>query len=238
MISLPFFMEKIMPSFIVNPKVENKGATSIPGALNVQKYYFSPGKEGKGIIVRLNKILSKELLENTIIGVLRYSVIVVNNGKEIYSSGEKSFDFSNENSFDFLPIINNALNTDFGVVEMKSGKAQIIYNVYIEEYIYYTQTANLEITYDLYITENTEPLPKWNAWTVCERMLNIAETIMQGDKPRFKLDKDQEAWLRSIETPEFQFTQSTLRECLQGVGRLFTQSRDYYLMKITTVIKA
>lgn len=128
--------------------------------------------------------------------------------------------------------------------------------------------------------------PKWNARTVIRRALIIAETLLQGEKPRFSLDGDISyydvygnqieflgdfdtltalqtaypssnigdlAWvvnatsfggrtyrynangwtgetatyplvgqaleLQKIETPEFQFTQSTLREVLQSVGR-------------------
>jgi hypothetical protein len=121
---------------------------------------------------------------------------------------------------------------------------------------------------------------KWNARTVIRRVLIVAETLLQGEIPRFRLDGDvpyydangnqiefvgdfnaladlQEAypvsnigdlawaidttyrwngteweikdniyplsriaeWLQTIETPEFQFTQSTLREILQEVGR-------------------
>lgn len=122
--------------------------------------------------------------------------------------------------------------------------------------------------------------PKWNARTVIRRVLIVAETLLQGEIPRFRLDGDvpyydedgnpieflgdfntlddlEEAypssnvgdlawaidttyrwngtewevkdnsyplskiaeWLQTIETPEFQFTQSTLREILQEVGR-------------------
>lgn len=122
-------------------------------------------------------------------------------------------------------------------------------------------------------------IAKWNARTVIRRALIIAETLLQGEEPRFKLDGDipyydedgnqiefvgdfstledlQTAypssnigdlawaldttyrwsgtewevkdniypllriakWLQTIETPEFQFTQSTLREILQEVG--------------------
>lgn len=126
---------------------------------------------------------------------------------------------------------------------------------------------------------------KWNARTVIRRALIVAETLLQGEIPRFKLDRDVPyydangnqieflgdfdsladlqtaypsnigdlAWvvnatssgggtyrysangwiikneeypltgqaleLQKIETPEFQFTQSTLREILQSVGK-------------------
>jgi hypothetical protein len=32
--------------------------------------------------------------------------------------------------------------------------------------------------------------PKWNARTVIRRALIIAETLLQGEEPRFKLDGD------------------------------------------------
>ena len=131
-------------------------------------------------------------------------------------------------------------------------------------------------------------ISKWNARTVIRRALIVAETLLLGEEPRFKLDGDipyydedgnpieflgtasiydahetfgkkgdlvwlydvsleapslgpalykwdgkrwerikdsvyplsrTAEWLQTIETPEFQFTQSTLREILQEVGR-------------------
>lgn len=75
------------------------------------------------------------------------------------------------------------------------------------------------IQYLFYAVENIDPLPKWNARTVIERALTIAETLREGDAPRFTLNAEQAAQFESIETPEFNFTQSTLREILQEVGR-------------------
>lgn len=72
--------------------------------------------------------------------------------------------------------------------------------------------------YTIYFVSNIEPLPKWNAKTVVERALVIAETIRKSGTPRYKLNAEQAAILEKIETPEFQFTQSTLREVLQGIG--------------------
>ena len=77
----------------------------------------------------------------------------------------------------------------------------------------------LRATYEFYSTTNIDPLPKWNARTVIERALTIAETLREGDTPRFTLNAEQAAQFESIETPEFNFTQSTLREILQEVGR-------------------
>lgn len=73
-------------------------------------------------------------------------------------------------------------------------------------------------TYIIQVVSNIEPLPKWNAKTVVERALVVAETIRKSGTPRYKLNAEQAAILEKVETPEFQFTQSTLREVLQGVG--------------------
>lgn len=79
-------------------------------------------------------------------------------------------------------------------------------------------TPNFTATYTIQVVSNVDPLPKWNARTVIKRALAIAETIREGDTPRFTLNAEQAALFENIETPEFQFTQSTLREILQGVG--------------------
>lgn len=57
-----------------------------------------------------------------------------------------------------------------------------------------------------------------NARKVIERALIICETLRKGETPRFKLNEAQAIEFEKIPTPEFQFTQSTLREILQGVG--------------------
>lgn len=87
--------------------------------------------------------------------------------------------------------------------------------VYQAQYASYAQLFG----YAVYIVSNIDPLPKWNARTVIERALTIAETLREGDTPRFTLNAEQAAQFESIETPEFNFTQSTLREILQEVGR-------------------
>lgn len=73
-------------------------------------------------------------------------------------------------------------------------------------------------TYNFLVASNVEPSPKWNARSVIERALMIAEPLRKGDTPKFHLNADQAKEFEKIETPEFQFTQSTLREILQGVG--------------------
>ena len=102
----------------------------------------------------------------------------------------------------------------------QSGVLTIVYNsvVTISTPTGGPATPNFTATYTIQVVSNVDPLPKWNARTVIERALAIAETIREGDTPRFTLNAEQAAIFENIETPEFQFTQSTLREILQGVG--------------------
>lgn len=90
---------------------------------------------------------------------------------------------------------------------------------YTVRYYGMRNSANsVDINYLFNAVTNKDPLPKWNARTVIERALAIAEPLRKGDTPRFKLNEAQAAEFEKIETPEFQFTQSTLKEVLQGVG--------------------
>ena len=51
------------------------------------------------------------------------------------------------------------------------------------------------------------------------RALILAEPLREGDCPRFWLNPTQAAEFEKITVPEFQFTQSNLREVLQGIGQ-------------------
>lgn len=85
-------------------------------------------------------------------------------------------------------------------------------------------------TYTFIVVENHLPLKRWTCSDVINRLLDIAEPIRKGEKPRFKLqgvndDGSYEAGSQAelfdkILAPEFAFTKQTLRECLQQVGEV------------------
>lgn len=83
--------------------------------------------------------------------------------------------------------------------------------------------------FDILVIENRLPLKKWTCTDVILRLLDLAEPIRKGDKPRFRLEGDngdgaaytgQAAQFDTILSPEFAFTKQTLRECLQEVGQV------------------
>ena len=222
-----------MPSFIVEPTITYTATNQIPIPNNgTNKLYYSPGasKKANNIIyslIDLVKPFGSNFPPDLNNVSLRDSRLVLNI-KMVNSSTNEHIDLNGslkgtdiEGTAEGVDNVNNLLNTRYYIPFLKNGRYSLIYECNLSNY--YTGASGsviigFTLTYDLYITENTEPLPKWNALTVLNRMLTIAEPIRQGETPRFKLDSTQREWLESIETPEFQFTQSTLRECLQGVG--------------------
>lgn len=78
----------------------------------------------------------------------------------------------------------------------------------------------VHFNYSLFCTPNgiSDPIT-WTARSVIERALILAEPLREGDCPRFWLNPTQAAEFVKIAVPEFQFTQSNLREILQGIGQ-------------------
>ena len=103
---------------------------------------------------------------------------------------------------DYIVRYRCRINTDF-VYGFTSSNARVYY---------------FKLEYKLFITDATEEIQNWNAWTVLQRILNVVEPLRKYETPRFELDSTQREWLESIETPELQITNSTLREALQVVG--------------------
>ncbi len=110
---------------------------------------------------------------------------------------------------------------------LRSGIVDIAYNVNVR----FTfsngnggigEISDFIISYyyeNIVVTTASQGATKWNARTVIERALAITETLREGESPRFSLNLEQAEEFENIETPEFSFTQSTLREILQDVGK-------------------
>lgn len=115
-----------------------------------------------------------------------------------------------------LEISGNAAITDGQFsVQTQTGDVTIIYTIMCVANALYT----FSLTYKLISTNLALSGAKWNARSVIERALILAEPLRQNDCPRFWLNPAQAAEFEKIEVPEFQFTQSNLREILQGIGK-------------------
>lgn len=108
-------------------------------------------------------------------------------------------------------------------VDLSLGMVNLVYNLYGSVNNGTTSSTakiiSCAYTYALTVVD-TAALPKaWTARSVIERALILAEPLREGDCPRFWLNPTQAAEFEKITVPEFQFTQSNLREILQGIGQ-------------------
>ncbi len=76
------------------------------------------------------------------------------------------------------------------------------------------------LSYTFSVVQNRYPLKKWTMKDVINRVLDLAEPIRKGESPRFQLNTTQAAMFDKILAPQFSFTKSTLRECLQQCGAI------------------
>lgn len=97
---------------------------------------------------------------------------------------------------------------------VEAGEYQLIYQIAAPKV-----GGNAQLfSYSIVIVANYPPLPRWTAKGVIERLLLKAETLAEGEKPRFHLNAEQAEQFDKIEMPEVHFTNCTLREALQTVG--------------------
>lgn len=100
-----------------------------------------------------------------------------------------------------------------------SGTYEIVYN------LYWQQTSGAAyrgegIRYTFSVVSNQYPLKRITCTDVINRLLDLAEPLMQGETPRFKLNAEQAELFDRIYAPQLSMTRQTLRECLQEVGKI------------------
>ena len=103
----------------------------------------------------------------------------------------------------------------------------------VEYYIWMTTASGTAetatVTFSIIVIENKYPLKQWTITDVINRLLDLAEPLRQGERPRFILQGidpitraiqagSQAARFDKILAPQFSFTKQTLRECLKEIG--------------------
>ena len=132
--------------------------------------------------------------------------------------------FYNEYEYNYSTIGGSTtIGEDIGAtINLISGQT------YIVEYAYdfykgsagSDQWEHLKAKYTFIAVQNQYPLKKWTMKDVINRVLDLAEPLRKGEEPRFKLNAEQAALFDKILAPQFSFTKSTLRECLQQCGKI------------------
>lgn len=127
----------------------------------------------------------------------------------------------------YIDAEGNKTGSDNGATLQLSPNA-----VYTIEYQYNTLLPSYQktVTYTITAVENQLPLKTQTVTDVLLRLLDLAEPIRKGESPRFVLSGvaedgsytagGQAEQFDLIRAPQFSFTKSTLRECLQEVGKI------------------
>ena len=149
--------------------------------------------------------------------------------QEIYEPNNETAIFSNTYQIRYSSTGEKSTqgqNIGYTIVNLVPGTYKI---VYIWSQRSGTLSAVETATYYFDVCENQYPLKKWTITDVINRLLNLAEPLRQGERPRFILqgiDPDtgdiqpntQAARFDKILAPQFSFTKQTLRECLKEIG--------------------
>lgn len=141
--------------------------------------------------------------------------------QQITDSNNQSL-FNNEYMISGNGSVENTTGQNIGcTLNLETGQ------IYTVTYTYYwlsnTGTITSETvtaTYTFLVVENELPLKKWTITDVINRLCDIAEPLTWIDNPRFQLNEAQAALFDNILAPQFSFTKSTFRECLQQCGKI------------------
>ena len=158
---------------------------------------------------------------------------VINTYTQIITSQTGEELFKNEYKIIFQASTESTTGEDVGeTIKLQNGQTYTVKYVYTypdfapppSSFQYITITA----TYTFWVVENQLPLKQWTITSVIERLLDIAEPIRMGEKPRFRLqgvnddgsyqEGSQAEKFDKILAPQFSFTKQTLRECLKEIG--------------------
>ena len=142
-----------------------------------------------------------------------------------------------ENTYEITSFNNNLSyeGKDIGFTEkLTSGVYIVLYSFSSTEIV-----GKATAKYTFQVVENRLPLKKLTITDVINRLLDVAEPIRKGEKPRFRLNgmrtdgtiiteenkRDgetvgQAAQFETVYAPQFSFTLQTLRECLKDIGRV------------------
>jgi len=123
--------------------------------------------------------------------------------------------------------ISDNWQNDTITLNLQSGIYEVTYIIWNYQTHGGKVTNYTKATFTFNVIKDYNVITDWNIATVIDRVLDLAETHIEGIKPRFKLNgKDengeqhigQYAEFEKIKAPEFAFTNCTLKEILDQIG--------------------
>lgn len=151
--------------------------------------------------------------------------------EEVYESSNRIYNNTYVESYNGQGELTNQQGQNIGFTyNLQSGNLYTVVYTYIIAPRGTQQTINQVVTYSFYAVENQYPLKQWTITDVINRLCDIAEPIRQGETPRFVLQGaengvpytagSQAELFDNVLAPQFSFTKSTFRECLQQCGKV------------------
>ena len=179
-----------------------------PNFINTISTYVTPQKSYSSLVcVSINTVYKDASGE-----VNKYFLLASHNGKNSYLRV----------LFNSQQIANIENLTDSYTIEnLQGGIYTIEYGFWREMQFSGNSTYEFDtVIYKFSVVQNYYPLKQWTITDVIKRLCDIAEPIRQGETPRFRLNAEQAAKYDNILAPQFSFTKSTFRECLQQCGKI------------------
>lgn len=118
-------------------------------------------------------------------------------------------------------------------LNLRAGRSYIVVYKFVIDVAGSADGIEITATYVFYAVENRYPLKRWTITDVINRLCDIAEPLRLDEKPRFRLQGtnyegvgplyesgSQAERFDKVLAPQFSFTKSTLRECLQQCGKI------------------
>ena len=151
--------------------------------------------------------------------------------EEVYESSNRIYNNTYVESYNGQGELTNQQGQNIGFTyNLQSGNLYTVVYTYIIAPRGTQQTINQVVTYNFYAVENQYPLKQWTITDVINRLCDIAEPIRKGETPRFVLQGaengvpytagSQAELFDNVLAPQFSFTKSTFRECLQQCGKV------------------
>lgn len=171
------------------------------------------------------------IISDTSRTIRSYKSLMLGEGVELfnYTSQAKQYGYpeakvivryANNSIDEFTQTRDDILNTNATITPKITGVVTITYEFYLPRIF-----TNLNGLWDknsvIYLIDcigNPSTIANWNIKSVIDRVLNVCESHLQKIKTNYSLDKNLN-YFSQIAAPEFVFTNMTLKQILDQIGR-------------------
>ena len=179
------------------------------GDIWLSNVYKSPVEEGAFEVLPVAQVYDGSLGNNSGLEGVRYSkntIQLLHGSDNIYSY--QSPDYTSQEIYNGGTTVN-----------LTQGSYSLIYTTTLS-IRGVSQYRSSRATYNFSVVRNHYPLKRLTCADAIKRICDLATPLNEGESPKFSLLPADVDWLEKIYLPEITTTQSTLRECLQTVGKI------------------